>query len=93
MTRPVALVMALLAGPAFAQGALPCQPYTAMAEALRRDWGEVAILRGLDARGRMIEIYVGPQGTFTILAVAPDMTACPLSVGGAVEVIRPKGNL
>jgi len=60
---------------------IPCQPYAALAAQLGAQWGEIPVMRGIDNAGRMVEIYVGPLDTFTIVAIEPGKDACPMLFG------------
>jgi len=50
---------------------------------LEKKYAETASARGLATAGMMIEVFVSPEGTFTIVATRPDGTACLLAAGEA----------
>ena len=75
-----AAVMAVfLCVPAAAQNV--CGPYSAMTARLMEKHSEVILGRGIDAAGRMLEIWGGDDG-WTILLVRPeDMMSCLMLIG------------
>ena len=83
-----ALLATMLATPVAAQSTvIPCQPYEDIVAALGDGWGEVAIFRGLSQKGLMVEFYMGPQDTFTVISVLPSMEACVIIAGANMEVV------
>ena len=84
MARPLLIAAALLAvflcSPAAAQQTA-CGPYSDVTARLQNEYAEQLYGRGIDAIGRMLEIWAGPTG-WTVLAVQPsDMLACVMLVG------------
>ena len=50
---------------------------------LKKKYAETASARGLATAGMMIEVFVSPEGTFTIVATQPNGTSCLLAAGEA----------
>lgn len=64
----VALAAAGMPRPAASQTGPPfCGTRDGIAELLRRDYGEVLRFRATEEGGRIIEFYVAPSGTWTML--------------------------
>jgi len=80
---------ATLALPAFAQQppsrGPPCADRGHVAGQLRETFGERMIGSGLAESGVLIELYVGPGGSWTLLATAPTGKSCLLGAGEAWE--------
>lgn len=59
-----------------------CAPHESAAQMLFKEFGEVLAGRGamLESRG-VIELYVSPAGSFTMLAVLPSGVACVMGGG------------
>lgn len=62
---------------------ISCFPREKIAESLLQDYGETPSFRGLSRNGLMIELFLSPQGTWTILALHPEnpQMMCPLDSG------------
>jgi len=79
-------IAAILAGlPAFAQA---CAPRDAVVARLAEVYDEVARLRGLTLGGEMMEIYLAPSGTWTVVVTNPGGIACVVAAGEGGEVIE-----
>lgn len=83
------LAGATLAMPAFAQQppprGPPCAERNHVAGQLRESFGERMIGSGLAESGILFELYVGPTGTWTLLATAPTGRSCLVGAGEAWE--------
>lgn len=80
-----------MASPAFAQP--QCAPYEAVAVGLYRNYGEELASRGLSA-GMILETWANVEtGTWTIIAVGPDLVACLVTSGDGFEAHSPRPNL
>lgn len=79
------LILALaFATPAAAQ---TCAPYDAVSAALASSYGETLQTRALARSGYMLEIWANTEtGTWTALAIGPDMIACQIDDGDAFEL-------
>jgi hypothetical protein len=84
MARALFISVALLlfsANAAAAQQPPPCAPWDQMVKKLKIEYSEVLVGRGIDALGRMLEIYGGPDG-WTVLSVQPaNMISCVMLIG------------
>lgn len=79
MIRLLVLCGALLASPAAAQ---QCHPRDEMIQLLKSGkYEEVHRGRGLHRAGHVIELWTGPNGTWSILRTNPDGTSCLLAYG------------
>lgn len=78
--RMIALAAALAGAPALAQD-MPCADRGFIMEALEQRYGEVSVGYGYDPRNLVVEVYVSAEGTWTLLGVGPDGTACMLAAG------------
>ncbi|CAI0343623.1 conserved hypothetical protein [Hyphomicrobiales bacterium] len=94
MTLPELLMIAGLAGaammtPAASQQPNPAEPPCAdrnhVVGQLRDGFGERMVGRGLAESGVVFELYVGPAGTWTLLATAPTGKSCLVGSGEAWE--------
>jgi hypothetical protein len=82
----LAALLACLAGPA----AAACLPAPEMRAILSERFGERPVMRGLSGAA-VVEVWVGPSGTWTVLVLRPDGAACILADGTAAEAVRPPG--
>lgn len=91
MNVRVLLAAALFAGPAAAQA--PCGPIANVAKMLLNQYGEKPVAMGLIDASRVMQLFVGPKDTWTVLSVDVDGKACLLASGqfwSGIEVL-PKG--
>ena len=83
------LASATLAPSAFAEQPSPPGPPCAdrghVAGQLRETFGERMVGSGLAESGVLFELYVGPTGTWTLLATAPTGQSCLVGAGEAWE--------
>jgi hypothetical protein len=77
---------AFLALPAAAQ--TQCGPRDHVLRFLARDHHEGVTGRGLAANGHLIEITVGPKGTWTMLHTTPTGVSCILATGTGWEAVK-----
>lgn len=63
----------------------PCAARSQVINTLQSHWAEFPIGRGLSTDGRAIEIYVGPSGSWTIIATTPAGVSCLVVMGEAWE--------
>jgi hypothetical protein len=87
MTRLLpAFLLALLAGPAAAQGAAACADHEAVTRSLAERWGESRQSIGLGAEGAVVEVFASPEtGTWTITVTRPGGPTCLVASGVAFE--------
>lgn len=82
------VALPFFAVPAAAQSEPVCNTYDAIVAVLASEYGEVPVARMLDGRGFVVEVLASADGkTYTMLAVAPDMSACVLSTGAAFSTV------
>jgi len=82
-----ALVAAVFVpGDALAQA---CAERAGLVAALARDWGEAPAFRGLDAGGRLVELFVAPSGSWSLVVTVPDGTACLVGAGEDALIVPP----
>ena len=83
------LVGATVTAPAFAQQPTPREPPCAdrshVVGQLRDTFGERMIGSGLAESGVLFELYVGPTGSWTLLATNPAGRSCFVGAGEARE--------
>lgn len=60
---------------------LQCVPRDAIFDSLRASHGEVPAHRGVTASGALLEVLVGPSGSFTVFLTLPDGRTCPVATG------------
>lgn len=88
-----ALMAVFLCAPAAAAQAV-CGPYAGITKRLSDKFKERVVGRGIEAQGRMLEIWSGPEG-WTILMTSADMQSCVMAIGqkGTTwETIKPQPN-
>ena len=79
-TAAALMAVFLCVSPAAAQQP-PCSPHQEMVTTLQTRYSETLVGRGIDALGRMLEIYAGPDG-WTVISVQPaNMIACVMLIG------------
>lgn len=98
MTRPAMLTVAafctlagvLMSSLVQAQQA-PCLPLGEFLRILSEEYGETPERRGYENSGAAVMVTANHEaGTWTILAVSPNGTACGVAAGQAWEAIEPK---
>lgn len=87
----VAIAAVGFGSPAIAQ--MQCGGYADTLAAYSEKHGESIVTRGLDAGGNAMVILGNPDtGTWTLLVVYPNGTACLVAYGDALELHKPKPN-
>lgn len=69
----------LLAANAYAQ--VPCAERQRVIDRLGGVFGEVQVATGIAANGAAFEVYVSPEGTWTVFTSSPDGLSCLLASG------------
>ena len=101
MRRTMTLaLLGLLSAPAPAFGAVPsqahmvCAPRGNVAARLAERYSEVPGSRGVLRSGEVIEVFVSPAGSFTVIITRPDGVSCVLAAGEDWQELapRPKGD-
>ena len=86
MTRLLALAFLLIATPAMAE-CLPRDEVTAWLKAMHN---EVVIGKGLSRTGLGMELFVSPEGTWTIVTTPPSGLSCVRAAGTFWKTIEPE---
>ena len=73
------LIFCFLTCTAAAQPA--CGPRTELVKHLADRYGEAQVGIGLDASGRLVEIFASTSGTFTVILSMPDGNSCVATTG------------
>lgn len=76
-----AFFMSVTATTASAAGGLMCYPRDDLFAGLAARHGERPAFAGVTADGRLFEVLVGPDGSFTAFISLPEGLACPLAAG------------
>lgn len=77
----IAAALLLLSATAALSQQQVCAPYSDLTQKLQAEYKEALAGRGIDATGRLLEIWSGPEGG-TILLVRPaDMLSCIMLIG------------
>ena len=66
---------------------LACGPRAAFVKHLTETWGETPRGRGLSITGKVLEIFISPQGTWTVAVTRPDGYMCPVDTGEYWEAV------
>jgi hypothetical protein len=74
-----ALAALFLSSPAIAEPA--CGPFQDMMAILAREYGEAPRFVGLDNRGMLTVLLIGPEATWTALHVDPTGKSCIVGAG------------
>ncbi len=62
------------------------------AASLEVDYGEVEIGRGLTPTGQLIELFVSPRHSFTVLVTTPVGFSCVVATGEAWDSVKEPAN-
>jgi hypothetical protein len=68
---------------ATASAAPVCAPRAAIVAKLAASYGEVTVGRGVTSNGALMEMFVGPKATWTIVVTRPGGLSCIAGVGEA----------
>ncbi|MGQ0681817.1 hypothetical protein [Bradyrhizobium sp.] len=74
-----ALIVPLAATAAGAAG--PCASRSDLASLLKDNFGEILVAQGLSSKGHLLEVFVSPAGSWTILMSRADGLSCAVDVG------------
>jgi len=64
---------------------MPCGARAEMLEILTKNYGEREVAHGLANTGALAQVFVGPNGTWTIVATSPNGMSCLIGAGHAWE--------
>jgi len=79
------LIVTLTATAASAVG--PCASRSDIIAALKNNFGEVEVGRGLSNRGHLVELFVSPEGSWTMLLSRPDGLSCLGDAGPVWDIV------
>jgi hypothetical protein len=79
---PIILAAAVL-------GQIGCFPRDEIVIELAARYNEHPVMRAMEERGAMVEIFASPSGTWTMVAIDGDLLACPVAFGTGM-VFAPK---
>lgn len=86
-TLAAAVSLGTLATPAAAQGP-SCAPYDQAVRILNEKFDERRVFVGLDQSGTaLVEVYLAPGGSWTMIVVDTSNTACMAASGEAGEAV------
>lgn len=78
----------VVAAPALAQQqAAPCVKRSAFLKHLSANYAEAPIAMGVTASGRVLEVVVSEEGTWTIIITMPNGLACGIASGDSWEAV------
>ncbi|MBR1158495.1 hypothetical protein [Bradyrhizobium elkanii] len=81
--RVTAVTLAAVLMSTVAGSAQTCASRSDFVTFLKDHFGEVEVDRGLSDRGHLVEVFVSPAGTWTILLSRPDGSSCLVDAGEA----------
>lgn len=58
-----------------------CLPHSAVDQAMRQAFGEKLIGQGISNDGTLLEVFMAPTGTFTIIKTSPQGISCVVDSG------------
>jgi hypothetical protein len=91
ITTPLPLAATAVNMPASPQASLNlCGERERMVQDLDRQFDESAVATGLVDQSAVMEIFVSPAGTWTILATGTDGLSCVLAVGEGFDAAAPR---
>ena len=87
--RACLLIAAVLAAFSFASFAAAspsvCDRRDALVAYLGANHGERRVAAGIDGQGLLVEVFVGPEGGWSILLTRPNGTSCMVAAGQGWE--------
>lgn len=88
MTRAALILGACLAYALPAAAQTQCGPRDHVLRFLAQNHHEGVIVRGLAANGDMVEVTLGPDGTWTMLHTTPHGMSCIFATGTGWEAVK-----
>ena len=85
----ITLIVTLIA--TVAGAAAPCASRSDFIAFLKDNFGEVGVGQGLSNRGHLVEVFVSPAGSWTILLSQPDGRSCLVDAGEAWVMVPSAG--
>jgi hypothetical protein len=70
---------------------LPCSGYEQIRRELDEQYAEEPVSLGLQSNGHLLQVFASEEsGTWTIISMAPNGTACVVAAGANWETLAPK---
>jgi hypothetical protein len=85
------LIFTLIATATAAGAVAPCASRSDFIAFLKDRFGEVEVGQGLSSRGHLVEVFVSPAGSWTILLSQPDGQSCFVDAGEAWVMVPSAG--
>lgn len=79
----------IFSGSGAAQAQQYCAPRDSLVGNLTKQYDEAPAARGLSGTGNLVELLVGPGGSWTILITQPSGRSCVIGVGEAWHDVPP----
>lgn len=91
ITRTLALAACSIAMAGAAKSApTPCGPRAGIVEQLSARHSENQVALGLADSGQVMELWMGPGGSWTLLASLPSGTSCVVAAGEQLQLLPPQ---
>jgi hypothetical protein len=65
-----------------------CMPHEGADAKLRKEYGEKALGRGVSGDGTLLEIFLAPAGTFTVIKTTPGGVSCVVDFGEGWQTLN-----
>ena len=65
-----------------------CLPHDGADAKLRTEFGEKVLGRGVSGDGTLLEIFLAPSGTFTVIKTTPDGLSCVVDFGEGWQTLN-----
>ena len=65
-----------------------CLPHEGADDKLRSEFGEKVLGRGVSSDGTLVEIFLSPSGTFTVIKTTPEGMSCVVDFGEGWQTLN-----
>lgn len=65
-----------------------CMPHDGADAKLRKEYGEKVLGRGVSGDGTLLEIFLAPAGTFTVIKTTPSGMSCVVDFGEGWQTLH-----
>jgi len=65
-----------------------CLPHDSAGDKLRAEFGEKVLGRGVSSDGTLVEIFLSPSGTFTVIKTTPKGMSCVVDFGEGWQTLN-----
>ena len=69
------------------QGPRSCMTHEGAGDKLRAEYGEKVLGRGVSGDGTLVEIYLSPNGSFTVIKTTPAGLSCVVDFGDGWQTL------